>query len=63
MCSAAIFQFQANGHFVGRHGVRKHAGALIVEQTRDQKQQRLQQADGMIQFDAIFIGGFRLKDF
>ena len=58
-----IFELQANGHFVGRHGVRKQARALIVEQTRDQKQQRLQQADGMIQLDAIFIRGFRLEDF
>ena len=59
----AVFELQANGHFVGRHGVRKQTGALIVEQTRDQKQQRLEQADGMIQLDAILIRGFRLKDF
>ena len=59
----AIFEFQADGHFVGRHGVRKQARALIVEQARDQKQQRLEQADRMIQLDAIFIRGFRLEDF
>ena len=59
----AVFELQADGHFVGRHGVRKQARALIVEQARDQKQQRLKQADRMIQFDAIFIRGFRLEDF
>src|SRR5580698_1732777 len=58
-----IFKLQANGDFVCRHGVRKQACALMVEQTRDQKQQRLQQAYRMIQLDAILIRGFRLEDF
>ena len=59
----AVFQLQTDGHFVGRHGIRKQLRALIVEQARDQKQQRLQQADRMIQLDAVFICGFRLEDF
>ncbi len=59
----AIFQFQTNHHFIGRHRVRKQTGALIVQQPRNQKQQWFQQTDWMIQLDAIFICGFRLEDF
>ena len=36
---------------------------MIVEQAGDQEQQRLEQADGVIEFDAVFIGGFGLEDF
>ena len=59
----AVFQLQSDGHFVGRHGVGKESGALIVKQTRDQEQQGFEQADRMIELDAIFISGFRLKYF
>ena len=33
----AVFEFQADGDFVGRHGVREQLVALIVEQARDQE--------------------------
>jgi hypothetical protein len=58
-----VFELQADGHFVRRHGVGKELGALIVEHACDQKQQRFEQADRMIELDTVCIRGFRLEYF
>ncbi len=49
-------EFQAHRDFVGRHAVRFELFALLAEQARDQEQQRLEQFDRVIEFDAAVVG-------
>ena len=50
-----ILQLQADGDFVGGERLRFEARAEVVENARDQEQQRLQQFHRMLQFDAVLI--------
>src|SRR5205807_7907021 len=55
-----VLQFQADGDFVGGERLRFETGAQVVENARDQEQQRIEQLNGVLQLDAVLIRNIRL---